>query len=261
MPGIVRSFGSWTSPIDAAAVAREPGWGYDMVTPAGGAVYWLQARPLEGGREALVVRTHGTAPVDVLAPEFSVRTRVHEYGGGAFTVHGRAVFFCSDADQRVYRLDPGGSPRPVTPEGETPFALRYADLRVTPDGAWVVCVREREAQPEHVNELVAFPADGSAAPHVLVGGHDFFAAPRVSPGRPAARLAGLGPPADAVGGLGAVAGRAGRRRRPRRRPRGRRAGGGARPAGVEPGRRPARRARTAAAGGTCTGWARAAWSR
>jgi dipeptidyl aminopeptidase/acylaminoacyl peptidase len=171
-------------------VAREPGWGYEEVTPAGGTIYWLEARPLEGGREALVARTHGTAPVDVLSPGFSVRTRVHEYGGGAFTVHGDSVFFCNDADQRVHRLDPGGSPRPVTPEGETPFALRYADLRVTPDGAWVVCVREREASPEHVNELVAFPADGSAAPHVLASGHDFFAAPRVSPdGRRLAWLA------------------------------------------------------------------------
>src|SRR5437764_1253953 len=66
----------------------------------------------------------------------------------------------------------------------------YTDLRVTPDGAWVVCVREREASPEHVNELVAFPADGSAAPHVLASGHDFFAAPRVSPdGRRLAWLA------------------------------------------------------------------------
>jgi dipeptidyl aminopeptidase/acylaminoacyl peptidase len=177
----VRPFGSWTSPLDGAAVARDPGWGYSLVTVAGGTVYWLEARPLEGGREAIVARTHGTAPVDVLPAEFSARTRAHEYGGGAFTVHGQAVFFCHDADQRIHRLDPGGAPRPITPSGETPFALRYADLRVTPDGEWLVCVREREAAPEHVNELVALPADGSAEPRTIVSGHDFFAAPRVSP--------------------------------------------------------------------------------
>jgi dipeptidyl aminopeptidase/acylaminoacyl peptidase len=179
--GTVRPFGSWASPVAGADVARDPAWGYAMVTPDGGTVYWIEARPLEGGREAIVARTHGTAPVDVLPPEFSARTRVHEYGGGAFTVHRGTVFFCHDADQRVYRIDPGAAPRPVTPEGSSPFALRYADLRVTPDGRWVVCVREREASPEHVNELVAFPADGSAEPHVIAAGHDFFAAPRVSP--------------------------------------------------------------------------------
>jgi dipeptidyl aminopeptidase/acylaminoacyl peptidase len=119
--------------------------------------------------------------VDVLPPGFSARTRVHEYGGGAFTVHGDAVFFCHDADQRIHRLDPGGEPRPITPEGATPFALRYADLRVTPDGRRLVCVREREASPEHVNELVVLAADGSQEPRTIVRGRDFFAAPRVSP--------------------------------------------------------------------------------
>src|SRR3954447_15526543 len=74
----VTPFGSWPSPIDGAAVARDPGWGYGLVTPAERTVYWLEARPLEGGREAIVARTDGTAAVDVLPGEFSVRTRVHE---------------------------------------------------------------------------------------------------------------------------------------------------------------------------------------
>jgi dipeptidyl aminopeptidase/acylaminoacyl peptidase len=174
-------YGSWRSPIDGDTVARDRGWGYSMVTPHAGAVHWSEARPLEGGRDAIVVRRPGGAPADALPPGCSARTRVHEYGGGAFTVHGETVFFCNDADQRIHRLDPGGAPRPITPAPDVPFGLRYADLRVTPDGRRLVCVRERDARPEHVNELVALPADGSAEPRVVAGGHDFFAAPRVSP--------------------------------------------------------------------------------
>ena len=43
-------------------------------------------------------------------------------------------------------------------------------------------VRERhEAGGEVVNELVSLPTDGSAEPRVIASGHDFYAAPRLSP--------------------------------------------------------------------------------
>jgi dipeptidyl aminopeptidase/acylaminoacyl peptidase len=87
----------------------------------------------------------------------------------------------------VYRVDPGAAPRAITPAPEKPFGLRYADLRVV--GDWVVCVRERQAEPEHVNELVAFSTDGRVAPRAIAYGHDFYAAPRISPD--GARLAFL----------------------------------------------------------------------
>ncbi len=43
-------------------------------------------------------------------------------------------------------------------------------------------VRERhEADGEVVNDLVSLPTDGSAEPRVIAAGHDFYAAPRISP--------------------------------------------------------------------------------
>ena len=52
----------------------------------------------------------------------------------------------------------------------------------SPDGQTVVCVRERHEDGEVHNELVSFPADGSAAPTVIQSGHDFYMAPRSRPG-------------------------------------------------------------------------------
>ncbi len=121
---------------------------------------------------------------EVLPTGFNARTAVHEYGGGAWWVHGPAVFACSWADQRLYRIDPGSDPLPISPEPPEPRSWRYADGRVTPDGRWIVCVRERHEGPEpgrqvH-NELVVLPADGSAEPRVVFSGSDFVAAPRIS---------------------------------------------------------------------------------
>jgi dipeptidyl aminopeptidase/acylaminoacyl peptidase len=82
----------------------------------------------------------------------------------------------------VYRFDtPGAEPRAVTPEPPEPHAFRYADGVVTPDGRLIVCVRERHVGEEVLNELVVFPADGSAEPRVIASGHDFYASPRVDP--------------------------------------------------------------------------------
>ena len=67
------------------------------------------------------------------------------------------------ADQRLRRLDaPGDEPVLLTAEPPEPRAWRYADGRVTPDGRWSVCVRERhDTGGEPANELVAVAADGS----------------------------------------------------------------------------------------------------
>jgi dipeptidyl aminopeptidase/acylaminoacyl peptidase len=111
---------------------------------------------------------------------------VHEYGGGAWWARGETVFMTNFADQRMYRLDVGDpQPLPVTAPPPTAQAWRYADGRLTPNGRWVVCVRERHegsdpARDVH-NELVALRADGGTQPHVIVSGRDFFAAPRISP--------------------------------------------------------------------------------
>jgi dipeptidyl aminopeptidase/acylaminoacyl peptidase len=174
-------FGSWPSPISAELVAAG-GVSLDEVRVDGETVYWVEGRPLERGRQ-VVCRARPGHPAEDVTPEGSnARTRVHEYGGGAYTVDGGTVFFSNFDDQRLYRLDPGADrPRPITPEPPSRAAHRFADAHPTPDGRRLVCVRERHEDGQVHNELVAVPADGGGAPVVLAAGRDFYACPRVSP--------------------------------------------------------------------------------
>jgi dipeptidyl aminopeptidase/acylaminoacyl peptidase len=171
-----RPYGTWPAPLDAGVVAgagRKPG----TVSLEGGRLRWSESRPSEGGRVVVVE----AGPKDLTPAGANARTRVHEYGGGAWWTHGDTVFYSDFADGRLYRLDSGEAPVAITPDLGQPHQHRYADGSVTPDGSTIVCVRERHDGADVVNELVALPADGSAPPRAIASGHDFYAAPRVDP--------------------------------------------------------------------------------
>ena len=178
----IAPYGTWRSPISASLVATA-GIALGWVQASGEDVYWVEMRPTEGGRYVIVRRTPDGQMSDVTPPGFNARTLVHEYGGGAYTLSGSTAFFSNFDDQRMYRLEAGGSgPRPITPPPASPRGLRYADGRVTPDGHWLICVREaHHASGEVVNDLVAVATSGASEPACLAAGHDFYSSPRVSP--------------------------------------------------------------------------------
>lgn len=104
MPSQVTApFGAWRSPITANMIVQQA-VGLGQPALDGGDIYWTELRPAERGRTVLVRRSRQGGTEDVTPPEYSVRSRVHEYGGGAYAVRDGAVWFCNDADQRVYRI-------------------------------------------------------------------------------------------------------------------------------------------------------------
>jgi dipeptidyl aminopeptidase/acylaminoacyl peptidase len=172
-------YGSWPSPIRIDDIVG------DLVRLSdpwidGDDVYWIESRPAEAGRSVLVRHGADGSTVDVTPPPFNVRNRVHEYGGGAYTVVGGTVVFSNMADGRLYRLDPGDvEPQPITPEG----AYRYADLRFDSRRRRFLAIREDHTTDDHdpTSAMVAVPLDGEHPPRVLYEGPDFLAAPRPSP--------------------------------------------------------------------------------
>ena len=114
-------------------------------------------------------------------------------------VNDGVVYFSNFADQRIYRHKIGEQPDPVTADPDIPAGDRFADGRFTPDGRFLVCVRERHVEGrEAMNEVVAIQVD-SGEQTVLASGHDFYSFPRPFTRRNTARIYGLGPPQHAVG--------------------------------------------------------------
>jgi dipeptidyl aminopeptidase/acylaminoacyl peptidase len=174
------AYGRWPSPVTPEMLTEGATGLVDVWTgtwDGSPATIWLESRPSEAGRLQLVALTADGVRRDLLPDGFSARSGVHEYGGGAAWVEDDVVWFVNWTDQRLYRLTAGAPPLALTPEPAVPRSVRFADMRPSPDGQWLVAVRETHGD-ETNNELVALRADQPSEPIVLFGASDFVANPR-----------------------------------------------------------------------------------
>jgi len=171
-------YGTWRSPITAELVTTaQVGLAQPMLDR--GTAYWLEARAEEAGRNVLAKGT-GRGTTELTPDPFNVRTRVHEYGGGAYAVRDGVIVAVDFADQRIYRLDRGPPGMALTPASGG--RLRYADLELDPGRGRLFAVREdHRAGGEAVNTIVALGLDGCDEGRILASGHDFFSSPRLGP--------------------------------------------------------------------------------
>ena len=201
----VRPYGEWPSPITARVIS-EGTTSVGEVVPDGDCLWWSEHRPATGSTAIMHLCAGEDEAFQATPTEANVRTRVHEYGGGAWWAERGVCYYSDDSDGCLRKIvvrggnsrdgggDGGNSGASETAEpvlltqNEPDFADRWADMRLTPDGEWLVCVRERHrtgtseaAQLMPTNEIAAVATDGSGEIVTLASGADFYAAPRPSP--------------------------------------------------------------------------------
>ena len=186
---IQKNYGSWPSTMTADKLA-EGGHRFGHLSVNNGYVYWLESLPAEAGRVVINCAGNGKAAHKITADGFSVRTRLHEYGGADFSVSGEIIIFCNDSDQRLYLQRGENTPTPLTPLPEFKHALRYADMVISSNGEWLICVRERHSQNGNpldvINDIVRISLTNNFIkdvrdPEIIVRGADFYSYPRISP--------------------------------------------------------------------------------
>lgn len=173
-------YGSWPSPLDARLVAGASPR-IDGARFVGDEIWWGQTVPEEGGRVTVRRRGADGRVDDLLAAPLSARSRVHEYGGGAWTATDAGeLVFVDGADQRVRVRRPDGALADLTAAED---GVAYGGLHAR--AGLLLAVRERPHRSGSVREIVAVPLDGGAATdpelvRVVVGGSDFVAQPSLS---------------------------------------------------------------------------------
>jgi dipeptidyl aminopeptidase/acylaminoacyl peptidase len=173
---IISPYGSWKSPITSDLIVSGT-IGLGEIALSGSDVYWIEGRPSEAGRSVLVRQTADGTITDITPPPFNVRTRVHEYGGGAYLVTGDTVYFSNFSDNRIYHQTAGLQPEALTRESK----MRYADGAIDTPRNRLIYVREDHTASSRdcVNTIVSVSLKDGANT-ILVEGADFYSSPRLS---------------------------------------------------------------------------------
>lgn len=167
-------YGTWTSPITAMMTTRtdKSNRNCDIIVD-GDFVYWSEPRPSEKGRTVIVRRANDGSLETVTPPGYDVRSKVHEYGGRAYTVYRQTIYFINAKDQRIYVQENGRSPLPITPQGP-----RFAELLPCEQG--ILAIAEDHQDTKVLNFLALIhPQTGLVT--TLDEGHDFYAGLALSP--------------------------------------------------------------------------------
>jgi len=177
MSKTIAPYGSWKSPVTTDLITAKTIRLIEACSD-GEDIYWVESRPFEEGRYVIMHNTPDGEKKECIPPGYYARTRVHEYGGGAFTVANGVIYFCNFKDQRLYRQKEGSVPELLTPlEG-----YRYADLVVDAKHNRIICIREdHTGTGEAVNTIVGIDLDGNNNGQVLVEGNNFYSTARLSP--------------------------------------------------------------------------------
>ncbi|KAJ7432880.1 alpha/beta-hydrolase [Mycena galericulata] len=171
-------FGTWKSPISALMIARMSVSIEDvLVDPVTSAVYRIEKRPEEDGRNVIVSVADN---LDVFGREWNARTAVHEYGGAAAVVHNNIILFSNLGDGQVYKVNLVPRSAPIRITGQDEF--RFADFTIHPaEPNLVVCISEDHTKPapkDVVNSLVCLNTISAEDPVALLSVSDFYSSPR-----------------------------------------------------------------------------------
>jgi dipeptidyl aminopeptidase/acylaminoacyl peptidase len=177
MSPTISPYGSWKSPITADLVGGGE-VGLEQVRCDGDDIYWIERRAQEGGRKVIVRRANDGSVSDVTPAGFNARTRVHEYGGGDYSIANGTIVFSNFADQSLYLQNIGDEPQPLTPAENR----RYADGQIDRRRNFIFCVREdHTGAGEAVNTIARVDLNGGNAGEIVVSENDFYSSPRLSP--------------------------------------------------------------------------------
>lgn len=170
-----KPYGTWHSPISSLAITSDSVSLDELRIDQSGA-YWIEKRPAEKGR-CVIVRCQNGVTEDCLPELYSARSKVHEYGGGAYCIAAGKIYFVNEYDQDIYLASTTSAPKRITHNEH----LRYADIEYDHYRNQLICVCEDHSKSSDnpVNKIVCLNLETHTLSD-LCHGYDFYSNPRLS---------------------------------------------------------------------------------
>jgi dipeptidyl aminopeptidase/acylaminoacyl peptidase len=169
----IAKYGSWLSPINAKIISEETVT-FSEINLKDGTVYWLELRPWQKGRVALM-SYNKMLKKELLPEKYSVKSKINEYGGGALLVTKNKIYFVNYDDQQIYCREQNGSIKKITSIDN----VRFADGCFNYQDESLYYVMEDHRDKKVKNSIVKITVDGCVKE--FAAGNDFYSNPRISP--------------------------------------------------------------------------------
>lgn len=180
-------FGRWESPISINLLTGSAIAISDFKAFGENDLYFLESRPFEGGRTALVKMDGKGNLSDVVPKDANVRTRVHEYGGRGFAIDtnkvSKGLVYSNFKDSVLHYIKDVSAPEHIAPLTTTDKPLRFADYSFHPTLPLLIAVCEDHTHDEPAkveNYLVLINLEDKSVKSI-VRGSDFYSNPIFSP--------------------------------------------------------------------------------
>ena len=169
--------GLWRSSLDEQKAVGQSIEYAQLSCSAAGDPYWVELRPLEASRSVICRLVSGKLET-VTPSQFSVRSKVHEYGGQSWCHLDNAIAFVNEFDQQLYlqSLETGAQPKPLTSNITSRYIEPIWDCRLNR----LLVIEEQHLVDGVQNRLISICLSNGVTEEIH-SGYDFYSYPTINP--------------------------------------------------------------------------------
>ncbi len=167
--------GLWNSPLTSADISGGSISFEDICVLENG-VIWTESRPQNQGRYA-VVRAQDDQSPQTIIESVSIKSRVHEYGGGSISCYHNILYFINDTEKSLCRM-PCDSCQIQTLVAIS--NLYFSEIVMHPSGSFLYVIGEDSSDPSLIINAIYKVDLCNLSCHTIAHGHDFFSSPQIS---------------------------------------------------------------------------------